>query len=260
MKYDTIGIGYDSTRRPDRRIAQRILALLEPSAGRRYLDIACGTGNYTCALHALGLEVVGVDQSTTMLEAGRAKHPAIEWLQADVTDLPFSDGSFDGAICTQAIHHFPDLGAAFREIGRVLAGGRLVLFTSTREQMRSYWLNVYFPNAMTRAIDQLPSDQQLQTAFDNAQLRVVTTEPWFVPSDPVDFFLYSGKHNPSIYLDERVRQGISTFANLAGADEVESGLERLKNDIATGAVAQVIARHASDGGDYQFVVAQRVQK
>jgi hypothetical protein len=58
MTYDEIGIGYDSTRRPDRRIAERLLALLEPRAGGHYLDAACGTGNYASSLHALGLDVV----------------------------------------------------------------------------------------------------------------------------------------------------------------------------------------------------------
>ena len=260
MKYDTIGVGYDATRRPDPRIAERILALLEPVVGGHYLDLGCGTGNYTHSLHALGLDVVGVDESTTMLEAARAKYPAIKWQQADVTDLPFSGQCFDGAICTQAIHHFPDLGAAFREMRRVLRGGRLVMFTSTRVQMRSYWLNAYFPKAMRRAIDQLPSDEQLQGALDQAQLRVVAAEPWFVPNDPIDLFLYSGKHNPRIYLDERVRKGISTFANLAEADEIEIGLARLKHDITTGAVAQVMARYASNDGDYQFVVTQRTHQ
>jgi hypothetical protein len=46
MKYDTIGIGYDTTRRAGPRIAGRLLALLEPVAGGLYLDIACGTGNF----------------------------------------------------------------------------------------------------------------------------------------------------------------------------------------------------------------------
>jgi SAM-dependent methyltransferase len=257
MKYDMIGVGYDATRRPDPRIAKRILALLEPVAGGHYLDIACGTGNYTHSPHALGLDVIGVDQSMTMLDAARAKYPAIQWQRAEVTALPFPDGSFDGAICTQAIHHFPDLDAAFREMRRVLTGGRLVIFTSTRDQMRSYWLNAYFPNALGRAIDQLPSDQQLQAAFARAQLGVVATEPRFVPKDPVDLFLYSGKHNPSIYLDERVRKGISTFASLADANEVASGLARLGNDIATGEISRVMRSYPSTACDYQFVVARR---
>lgn len=256
MKYDLIGTGYDTTRRPDPRITERILALLEPVAGGRYLDVACGTGNYTHSLHAKGLHVVGIDQSATMLKAAAAKYPTIEWQLADVADLPFPDQSFDGAICIQAIHHFSDLAAAFRETRHVLRG-RLVVFTSTRDQMRSYWLNAYFPNAMMRAIAQMPSDQSLRAAFHEAQLRVVATEPWFVPSDPIDLFLYSGKHDPSIYLDERVRKGISTFAELADSDEVAAGLALLEHDIASGEINQVVARYAADHGDYQFVVAQR---
>jgi SAM-dependent methyltransferase len=260
MKYDTIGIGYDRTRRPDPRIAERILALLEPQAKGHYLDVACGTGNYTKSLYDLGLDMVGIDQSKTMLDAARAKYPTIKWQQADVTKLPFPDASFDGIICTQAIHHFSDLEAAVCEIARVLRGGRLVIFRATRHQMRSYWLNAYFPEALGRAIDQQPSDHMLLSAFDRAQLHVVTMEPWLVPTDPIDLFLYSGKHNPSLYLNARVRQGISTFANLADADEVDRGLQRLTNDIATGEIAHVMAGYVSGGGDYQFVVAQPVRK
>jgi ubiquinone/menaquinone biosynthesis C-methylase UbiE len=260
MKYDTIGIGYDTTRRPDPRIARRLFELLEPTRNKTYLDIACGTGNYTHALHALGLEVVGIDQSTTMLDAARAKHPGIVWLQADVTALPFPDGHFDGAICTLAVHHFHDLARAFREISRILRAGRLVLFTTTRDQMRSYWLNAYFPKAMARAIEQMPSDQQLQAALDSAELSVQFAEPWFVPPDPIDLFLYSGKHNPEIYFNEHVRQGISTFANLADAREVDQGLARLRDDIATGAIAEIAEGYSRDRGDYQFVVAQHVRK
>ena len=92
-----------------------------------------------------------------------------------------------------------------------------------------------------------------------ARLRVVAREPWFVPRDPIDLFLYSGKHKPGIYLDERVRQGISTFANLADGMEMASGLARLTHDIATGTIAQVMADHVSYAGDYLFAVAERLQ-
>jgi hypothetical protein len=75
-----------------------------------------------------------------------------------------------------------------------------------------------------------------------------------VPTDPVDLFLYSGKHAPSLYLDERVRQGISTFANLAEADDVARGLLQLKDDIASGAIGGIVAGYSSDVGDYLFLV------
>src|SRR5262249_55727526 len=120
--------------------------------------------------------------------------------------------------------------------------------------------NAYFPEALGRAINQQPSDEQLWSAFDRAKLRVVAREPWSVPTDPVDLFLYSGKHNPGVYLNQRIRQGISTFANLADAEEVDSGVARLRDDIATGAIAGIMARYVSDVGDYQFIVARPEQK
>ena len=108
VKYDKIGVGYDTTRRPDPRIAERLYALLSPIPRGQYLDIACGTGNYTRCLHDLGVRMIGIDQSETMLEAARNKHRGITWRRADVTALPFPNSSFDGALCTQAIHHFPN--------------------------------------------------------------------------------------------------------------------------------------------------------
>ena len=74
-KYEEIGVGYDATRRADPRIAARLRALLRPEPGWRYLDVGCGTGNYTASLAASGLTMVGVDQSRTMLGAARPKAP-----------------------------------------------------------------------------------------------------------------------------------------------------------------------------------------
>lgn len=257
-KYDAIGVGYDTTRRPDPRIAERIRSLLSPAAAGAYLDVACGTGNYTRCLRDLGVRITGIDQSETMLAAARSKHPQIDWRQGDVTALPYPDGSFDGAVCTQAIHHFKDLPLACREIRRVLRGGRLVIFGSSRDQIRSYWLNAYFPLSLERAAEQQPSEQQTEAALGEAGLRVVVKEPWYVPEDPIDLFLYSGKHNPRLYLDERVRQGISTFASLADTDEIARGLARLRRDIDTGDIARVVSRHVSPLGDYRFLVAEPV--
>ena len=258
MKYDRIGVDYDSTRRPDPRVADRLIALLEPRAGERYLDIACGTGNYTQHLHARGIDVIGIDQSRTMLEAAHAKFPDITFDQADVTALPFPNRSFYGAICTLAIHHFTDIDRAFREISRVLGDGRFVIFTATPDQMRTYWLNAYFPNAMARAIAQMPSEDRVRVALAGAKFAIEATEPWFIPGDPIDLFLYCGKHNPALYLDARVRSGISTFASLANADEIEQGLAQLRSDIETGRIVARMAEHGSPFGDYMFFAARKV--
>jgi ubiquinone/menaquinone biosynthesis C-methylase UbiE len=61
-------------------------------------------------------------------------------------------------MCSLAIHHFPNMTNAFREISRLIKPkGKIVLFTAVPEQMYSFWLNEYFPNMMQKSCDQMPS-------------------------------------------------------------------------------------------------------
>ncbi|MGH6943486.1 MAG: class I SAM-dependent methyltransferase [Geminicoccaceae bacterium] len=251
------GRAYDRTRRADPRIAAKLTLYLRSQASGRCLDLACGTGNYTISLAASGLTMVGVDASTAMLDAARAKAPQQAWHRATAAALPYSDGSFDGAICTLAIHHFAGLDAAFAEIHRVLRKGRFVVFTAWPEQARAYWLNAYFPRAMARSIEQMPARAVVLSALERAGLAVVAIDPWEVPPDLSDLFLYCGKHRPELYLDPVVRAGISTFTGLADAEEVAAGLARLRHDIGSGRITEVMAAFPRGGGDYVFVAAEK---
>lgn len=255
VRYDRIGIGYDTTRRADPYIAGRLFELLKAPVGARVLDVACGSGNYTAALARRGLRMVGVDQSATMLDAARHKSTDVHWCRGEVGALPFADARFDGALCTLALHHFPDLRVAIGEMRRVMRGGRLVFFTATREQMRGYWLNAYFPIAMERSIEQMPDWCDVESALLAAGFSVIRAEPYDVQPDLQDFFLYSGKLRPEIYLDPNVRAGISTFSLLADADEVDSGCRKLAGDLAGEIITNVLDRYRHSRGDYLFVVA-----
>jgi SAM-dependent methyltransferase len=191
-----------------------------------------------------------------MLRQARTKTPEAMWACADAMRLPFADQIFGGALCTLAIHHFADLGAAFAEVARVQAEGRFVVFTAWPEQTRGYWLSHYFPRAMARSIDVLPARSTVLRALDAAGFEVVDEEPWWVPPEPVDLFLYAGKHRPELYLDPLVRAGISTFTGLAEPAELETGLARLEADIASGQIDRVIAAHPDQAGDYVLVAAR----
>jgi SAM-dependent methyltransferase len=192
-----------------------------------------------------------------MLEQARAKAPAVGWVQGQAEALPFGDGAFDGVLGTLTIHHWSALGPAFGEAFRVLGGQRFVLLTAAPEQLRRYWLNAYFPTAMARAIRQMPDLDQVVIGLHGAGFRAVRTEPFDVRPDLQDLFLYSGKQRPALYLDPRVRAGISTFANLADSAEVAAGCEQLARDLDSGRIDQVIADYRHSGGDYLFVVAER---
>jgi ubiquinone/menaquinone biosynthesis C-methylase UbiE len=68
---------------------RRTLEALPPA---RTLDVACGTGFLT--RHLPG-EIVGVDQSKSMLEEARRQAPNATYLRGDAFSLPFEDGAFD---------------------------------------------------------------------------------------------------------------------------------------------------------------------
>lgn len=254
--YDRIGGSYARSRRADPGIVQALVGLLRPLRSGTYLDLGCGTGSYTVALNALGGTWSAVDVSGTMLGQARAKTGEIGWIQASADALPFGDAVFDGAICTLAIHHFPDLESAFAEVRRTLRAGPFVIFTGLAEQMRHYWLSHYFPDMMACSIEKMPSERQVRAALNRAGFRSVALTPFFVTNALQDLFLYSGKHRPELYLDPALRANRSSFSSLVTAAELEDGLARLVADLRSGAFAAVQARHVSALGDYAYLCAR----
>lgn len=255
--YDRIGDGYDVTRRADRAIVAAFEELLELSGDGTYLDVACGTGNYTSRLAMIGGRWFAFDQSEAMLAQARPKSDAVVWSRHDVEQIGLESGFFDAAICSLAIHHFRDLARAFREVARVLKpAGRFVIFTSTPEQMNGYWLNEYFPGMMARSSEQMPSLEDVRRALPRG-LVIRRTRPFVIEPDLEDFFLYSGKQRPEMYLSREVRDGISSFRNLCPEQELASGLASLAADIESGRIGTVMRRYDNEAGDYLFVVATK---
>jgi ubiquinone/menaquinone biosynthesis C-methylase UbiE len=255
--YDNIGVGYDTTRRPDPYLAHRLWHHLGMQEGGVYLDVACGTGNYTTVLASRGGVWHGIDQSRHMIRSAQQKSGLVNWYQGDVAALPFKDRTFSGAFITCAIHHFESLSEVFAQVYRVMGSGRFVIFTTTPQQTRGYWLNEYFPAAMEKSVDQLPALDVVESALLKAGFRMDYTETYEVQPDLQDFFLYSGKHRPEMYLSKAVRRGISTFASLADPAEVATGCQRLRADIESGRIYQVIQWYRHDQGDYLFIVAAK---
>ena len=105
-------------------------------AGRKLgsvLEIAAGTGVVTRRLaEKLRPEVAitSTDLNQPMIDQARktAIARAVEWRQADATQLPFPDRSFDAVVCQFGVMFFPDKPKAYAEARRVLKPGGLFLF------------------------------------------------------------------------------------------------------------------------------------
>ncbi len=90
-----------------RAILDKYEELLKLPAGGRILDIGCGTGAFIYCLAERGYQTVGVDFSSSMLQAASKSTQGmlIEFLQGDVTKgLDFPDASFDLVLSSYVLH------------------------------------------------------------------------------------------------------------------------------------------------------------
>jgi len=111
-------------------LAERAAALIPGSI----LETAAGTGVVTRALTPLlpsDARLVVTDLNQPMLDRAAAMQKPdarISWQQADASNLPFADGSFDVVICQFGVMFFPDKIAGYAEAKRVLKPGGAFLF------------------------------------------------------------------------------------------------------------------------------------
>lgn len=256
--YNTIGTGYNSTRQADPYITEQLFEFLTPKPSELYLDIGCGTGNYTIALANKGLRFYGVEPSEKMLDLAKFRNQEITWLVGNAEQIPAADDTFQGCVATLTIHHWSNIKKAFKELQRVMKkGGKIVFFTSTPEQMQNYWLNHYFPKMMEESILQMPSLDTIKGAATKAGFSIVAVDKYDIRDGLRDCFLYTGKNRPDIYFDEEIRKGISSFSALSNVTEVQSGLLALRNDIMTGEFKNIQSKFNNDQGDYLFITAQK---
>ncbi|MCD9853344.1 methyltransferase domain-containing protein [Epilithonimonas sp. JDS] len=257
-KYNLIGENYNQTRKADPFLTERIFHLLNLKNDDKILDIGCGTGNYTIALSEKGLDFIGIEPSEKMLNEAKSKSENVNWVLGNAEHLPFENKSFDSAIATLTIHHWKNLENGFSEVFRILKNeGQFLIFTSTSEQMKNYWLNHYFPEMMKKSIAQMPSFETIKNNLQNTGFEIKNIEKYNIKDDLQDRFLYIGKNNPKIYFDANIRKGISSFADLANKNEIEEGLKLLETDLIKGDFYNVRSNFKENRGDYIFVVAKK---
>jgi ubiquinone/menaquinone biosynthesis C-methylase UbiE len=193
-----------------------------------------------------------------MLQKARNKNPNIEYKLGKAENIELPSNSMDGVTAFLTIHHWTNLDEGFREISRILKpGGRFVIFHSTPEQMKGYWLNDYFPKMLKDSMELMHTSEVVELAATKAGIELIQTENYAVTNELQDLFLQGGKYRPEMYFRPEIRKGISSFAAVANLEEVESGLDQLKKDIDSGEINEVIENYENDLDDYLFMIFQK---
>lgn len=121
--FNSIAGGYDKLNDVisfgmQKKIKAECVRMLDLEPSTKLLDLCTGTGDF------IGLanlkNSVGVDFSEKMLEIAKKKFPKTEFIQADCTDLPFEDNSFDVVTMGYGLRNIQDRKQALSEVYRVL--------------------------------------------------------------------------------------------------------------------------------------------
>jgi ubiquinone/menaquinone biosynthesis C-methylase UbiE len=151
---------------------------LELKSGSVVLDVGTGTGIFLpYLLKKIGEngKIVALDLAEEMLAKAMAKYPGenIEFLHADITDIPIYEEIYDSVICYSSFPHFQDKNKALTEIRRVMRpDGRIcICHTAGRDHINE--IHSTLPGVEN---DLLPAPDKMRTLFSDAGFTVIKIE------------------------------------------------------------------------------------
>jgi SAM-dependent methyltransferase len=167
-----------------RHVAPLFLAWLAVPAGRRWLDVGCGTGALCAAIldRAVPSSVTGVEPSEGFLNTARQHLPARVALRSgNAAALPLEDASVDATVSGLVLNFIPDPRAALAEMARVTSDGGMLGayvwdYAGKMELMRVFWDAAAALDPTTARMDEgvrfpLCRPEALEALFSGAGLR-----------------------------------------------------------------------------------------
>jgi SAM-dependent methyltransferase len=183
-----------------RLVAAEFVRWLAVPAGRRWLDVGCGTGALTATVLADAdpAEIIGVDPSEGFLATARTRvdDPRAEFRTGDAQSLPLPDQRFDAVVSALALNFVPDPALAVAEFARVAALGAVVAayvwdYAEGMGMLRQFWDAATMLDPAVAGLDEsrfaLCRPEALRDLWTATGLDDVTVEPIEIPTPFRDF-------------------------------------------------------------------------
>jgi SAM-dependent methyltransferase len=130
-----------------RRVAPQFLSWLNIPAGRRWLDVGCGTGALSAAIldQYAPVSVIGVEPSEGFLEQAKAQlGNRVLLRRGSAAEIPLDDRAVEVTVSGLVLNFVPNGRAAVSEMARVTAPGGTIAayvwdYSGKMELMRYFW-------------------------------------------------------------------------------------------------------------------------
>ena len=143
---------------------------LEIGPGSTILDVGTGTGVFIPSLLSrIGRngKIITLDFAEEMLRKAKDKSfdGEVAYLNADVTNIPLSDKTFDYVVCYSSFPHFQDKAKALGEINRVTKCGGYLFICHTSSRVNINEIHSGIPEV---ANDLIPDEKEMQIMLAEA--------------------------------------------------------------------------------------------
>lgn len=182
---------YDEHAIVQKHIAHDLLRRVELVSGT-FVDIGCGTGRATQALHQFSPNVIGIDLSMGMLQQAQiqahcensatsmsqSKPRTLNWVCGDAQSLPIQTASVDGVFSSMALQWCMPIEQAFSEVMRVIkAGGRAwlgLMIDGSFNELDTCWATICGQSKVNSFVS-TQDLQNLPLSYINAKVSLETT-------------------------------------------------------------------------------------
>lgn len=192
-------------------------------------ELGCGTGHWLALAGTLPQRplVVGLDSAFAMLARAQRSAPDAPCVRGSADRLPWGPAAFQRVFCVNALHHFPNRSAVYRECARVLqpGGAFLTVGLDPHAGADQWWIYDYFPGALAADRERYPSGDSIRANLTAAGFERVET-------------IVAQHISASLTFDDAEAKGFldrQSTSQLLVIDDVEwgAGLARLRQERPT---------------------------